>query len=191
MSDTATTTLDRTVQGQPFPAVGTYAFDVAHSTVQGQVKHLMVSKTRVLFKQFEGTITVAEDPAAASVEVTIQADSIDSRDEKRDGHLKSPDFLEVEQYPHITFRSTAVEPGWKVIGDLTIKDVTRQVVLDTEYLGTFKSPMGPTVAAWSAETTLNREDFDVTWNAPMETGGVLVGKDVKIELEIEAVLQEG
>lgn len=190
MTDTATT-LDRTVQGQPFPATGIYAFDVPHSTVQGVVKHMIVSKTRVLFKQFEGTITVAEYPADSSVEVTIDAASIDSRDEKRDAHLKSPDFLDVERFPNITFRSTRIEPGWKVVGDLTIRDLTREVVLDTEYLGTYKSPMGPVVAAFSAEATLNRDEFDVTWNAPLETGGVLVGKDVKVELEIQAIRQEG
>ncbi len=190
MTDTATT-LDRIVDGQPFPATGTYTFDVSHSTVQGVVKHLMVSKVRVGFNAFDGTITVADDPAGSGVSVDIDVSSINTRDENRDQHLRSNDFLDIEQFPTITFRSTRVEGDWTVVGDLTIKGVTKEVVLDTEYLGTFKSPMGPTVAAFSATTQINREDFGVTWNAPMEAGGVLVGKDVKIELEIQAHLQEG
>lgn len=194
MSDSPTTTAttrDRQVAGQPFPAAGTYTIDASHSTVQGVVKHLMVSKVRAGFKSFNGTITVAEDATASGVQVTIDAASIDTGDDKRDGHLKSGDFLEVEKYPELTFRSTSVRDGWTVIGDLTIAGTTRQVELDTEYLGTFKSPMGPTVAAFSATTKLDREDFGITWNAPMETGGVLVSKDVKIELEIQATLDEG
>ena len=191
MSDTATTaTLDRQVTGQPCPAVGTYDVDQSHSTVQATAKHLMVSKVRGSFTAFEGTVVVAEDPAAASVHITIDAASIDTRDTKRDEHLRSPDFLDVERFPNLTFRSTRVEEGWKVIGDLTIRDTTREVVLDTEYLGTFKNPFGQTVAAFSATTTINREAFGMTWNAPLEAGGVLVSKDLKVEIELQAALQE-
>lgn len=190
MTDTATT-LDRQINGQPFPAAGTYTIDNSHTTVQGVVKHMLVSKVRVAFNEVGGTIVVGEQPTDSSVEVAIKAASVDSRDENRDGHIRSGDFLDVETYPEITFRSTGVSPGWAITGDLTIRDTTRPVVLETEYLGTFKSPMGPTVAAFSASTSINREDFTITWNAPMEAGGVLVSKDVKIELEIQAILQEG
>jgi polyisoprenoid-binding protein YceI len=192
MSDTATTsTLDRQVNGQPFPQAGTYDIDVAHSTVQGVARHLMVSKVRVGFTDFSGTITVGEQPQDSGAQVTIKAASVDSRDEKRDGHIRSADFLDVENFPEITFRSTGVQPGWKVTGDLTIRGTTRPVVLDTEYLGTFKNPYGQTIAAFSATTQINREEFGVTWNAPLEAGGVLVAKDVTIELEIQAALQAG
>ena len=190
MSDTATT-LDRQINGQPFPAAGTYAIDPSHSSIQAVAKHLMVSKVRGSFSGFEGTVTVAEDPKDSSVEITIDASSIDTRDAKRDEHLRSPDFLDVERFPELTFRSTRVESGWKVVGDLTIRDTTREVVLDTEYLGTYKSPFGQTVAAFTATTTINREEFGMTWNAPLETGGVLVGKDLKIEIELQAALQDG
>lgn len=190
MSDTATT-LDRQVNGLPAPTPGTYAIDPSHSTVQGVVKHMLVSKVRVGFTDVAGTIVVAEDPSASRVEVVIKTASVDSRDANRDGHIRSGDFLDVETYPEMTFRSTAITPAWEITGDLTIRDTTKPVVLQTEYLGTFKSPMGPTVAAFSASTTINREAFDITWNAPMEAGGVLVSKDVRIELEIQAILQEG
>lgn len=190
MTDTATT-LDRQVQGQPFPAVGTYDVDLSHSTIQAVAKHLMVSKVRGSFSRFSGTVTVAEDPADSAVQITIEADSIDTRDEKRDGHLRSPDFLDVETYPSLTFTSTRVQGSWTVVGDLTIRDTTKEVALDVEYLGTFKNPFGQTIAAFSATTTINREEFGMTWNAPLEAGGVLVGKDLKIEIEIQAALQEG
>lgn len=190
MSDTATATLDRTVDGQTVPAPGTYAIDLSHSTVQGVVKHMLVAKVRVGFTDFDGTITVGEAPTDSSIEVAIKAASVDSRDENRDGHIRSGDFLDVETFPEITFKSTRVSPAWAIAGDLTIRDTTKSVVLDTEYLGTYKSPMGPTVAAFSASTSINREEFNITWNAPMEAGGVLVSKDVKIELEIQAILQE-
>lgn len=188
MTDTAT--LDRQVAGQPFPAVGTYTIDASHSTVQAIARHLMVSKVRGDFTEFSGTVTVGEEPTGSGVQVTIDAASIDTRDDKRDGHLRSPDFLDVENHPELTFRSTSVDPGWKVTGDLTIRGTTVPVVLDVEYLGTFKSPMGPTVAAWTATTKINREDWGITWNAPMEAGGVLVAKELTIELEIQATKDE-
>jgi polyisoprenoid-binding protein YceI len=188
MSDTQT--LDRTVDGKPVPVPGTFVIDPSHTTVQGIVKHMMVSKVRVEFSGVAGTIVVADDPKASSVEVTIAVDTINSRDDKRDAHLKSADFLDAETFPAITFKSTSIDDGWTITGDLTIRDVTKPVVLETEYLGTYKSPMGPTVAAFSATTSINREEFGITWNAPMEAGGVLVSKDVKIELELQANLQE-
>jgi polyisoprenoid-binding protein YceI len=189
MSDTLST-LDRQVAGQPFPATGTYAVDPSHSTVQAVAKHLMVSKVRGSFATFSGTVVVGDEPAGSRVDITIDAASIDTRDPKRDEHLRSADFLDVERFGALTFRSTRVEPGWTVVGDLTIRDTTREVVLDVEYLGTFKNPWGQTVAAFSATTTINREAFGMTWNAPLEAGGVLVSKDLKVEIELQAALQE-
>ncbi len=191
MSDTATQSLDRTVDGQPFPAAGTYVIDPSHSTVEAVARHLVVSKVRGRFGSFSGTITVGETPADSAVEVSIEAASIDTNDEKRDEHLRSGDFLDAEAHPHLTFTSTAVDRGWSVTGELTIRGESRPVVLDVDYLGTFANPWGQKVAAFSAKTTLNREEFGITWNAPLEAGGVLVGKELKIELEIQAQLQEG
>lgn len=191
MSTTSAPALDRTVEGQPFPAAGTYTIDASHSTVEAIARHLMVSKVRGRFGTFSGTITVGETPAESGVQVTIDASSIDSGDAKRDEHLRSPDFLDVDSHPELTFRGTRVDKGWAVTGDLTIRGTTREVTLDTDYLGTFKNPWGHTVAAFSAKTTINREEFGIVWNAPLEAGGVLVAKDLKIELEIQAVLQEG
>lgn len=183
--------LDRIVDGQPFPAVGTYSIDPSHSTVQAVARHLMVSKVRGGFTSFSGTITVGEAVADSGVQVTIDAASISTREEKRDEHLRSADFLDVETHPQLTFRSTRVEKGFTVHGDLTIAGTTKEVALDTDYLGTYKNPWGQTVAAFSATTKINREDWGMTWNAPLEAGGVLVGKELTIELEIEATLDEG
>ena len=191
MSTTTPDALDRTVAGQPFPAAGVYTIDGSHSSVEAVARHLVVTKVRGHFNEFEGTITVGETPEDSAVQVTIKADSIETKDRKRDEHLRSPDFLDVENFPELTFRSTSVDKGWVVTGDLTIRGVTREVTLDTDYMGTFKNPWGQTVAAFSAKTTLDREDFDMTWNAPLEAGGVLVSKELKIELEIQAPLQEG
>lgn len=191
MTDLATTALDRTVDGHPFPAAGTYAIDPSHSSVTAVARHLVVSKVRGGFTRFAGTVVVGDAPAASSVEIAIDATSIDTRDAKRDEHLRSPDFLDVDRFPQLTFRSTRVEGRWTLVGDLTIRDTTREVALDVEYLGTSRSPFGQTVAAFSATTTIDREAFGITWNAPLETGGVLVGKDLRIEIELQAALQEG
>lgn len=190
MSTVTNQSLDTTYNGQPFPAAGVYEIDGAHSSVEAVARHLMVAKVRGRFSDLAGTITVGQTPEESGVEVSIKAESIDTREAQRDNHLRSPDFLDVENHPELTFRSTGVDEGWKVHGELTIRGTTRPVTLDTQYLGTFKSPMGPTVAAFSASTTINREEFGMTWNAPMETGGMLVGKDLKIELEIQAALQD-
>lgn len=182
----------REVAGQPFPATGTYAIDANHSTVEAVARHLVVSKVRGSFGSFGGTVTVAERPEDSRVDVQIDAASIDTRSPDRDGHLRSPDFLDAEQHPTLTFASTAVRPagdGWIVSGDLTIRGVTRPVDLRTTYLGTHDSPFGQTVAAWSAQTEITREEWGITWNAALESGGVLLGPKLKIELEIQAALQ--
>ena len=171
-----------------------WQIDSSHSSVNFSVRHMMLSTVRGQFEKFSGTVDFDEaNPAAASVDVTIEAGSINTKDEKRDGHLKSPDFLEAEKFPSLSFKSKSVQvvdsTHAKVSGDLTIKGISKPVVLDVEYNGQAKAPWGTTSAGFSASTKINREDWGLTWNAPLETGGVLVGKDVKIELELEAVKQ--
>jgi len=193
MSTTETTTLTRTVDGAEVPAPGTYGLDVSHSSVGFSVRHLMVSKTKGRFADFAGTVTIAEDPLASSVEVEINAASVDTRDETRDGHLRSPDFFDAERFPTITYRSTKVTPAgkgtWTVEGDLTVGDVTRSVPLEVSFEGAAKDPWGGTRIGFTARTELDREAFGLTWNQALETGGVLVGKQVKIDIEAEAIQQ--
>ncbi|MHB8512571.1 MAG: YceI family protein [Actinomycetota bacterium] len=175
------------------PDTGTWKLDLGHSSVSVIARHLMVSKVRGLFRDFEGTITVDEVPANSKVDVSIKAASIDTGIEQRDQHLRSADFLDVENYPAITFRGAGVEQTsgstFKLHGDLTIRGVTQPVVLDVEYNGVQDDPWGGKRAGFSATTEINRDDWGVSWNQVIETGGVVVGKKLKVELEIEAVRQ--
>ena len=186
-----TTNATRTVDGVDLPAAGTWEIDGSHSAAAFSVKHLMVSKVRGRFGSVQGAITIADEPTASSVAVTIDAASIDTNDAGRDEHLRSADFFDVEQFPVLTYRSTAVRhvkgSRWEVEGDLTIRGVTRPVVLDTELLGATVDPWGNERVGFFATTEVNREDFGLTWNQVLETGGLLVGKNVKIQLEVEAV----
>jgi polyisoprenoid-binding protein YceI len=167
--------------------------DNAHSAADFTVRHMMVTNVRGTFGELSAVINF--DPAnlaEASVEATINVASINTGVEDRDNHLRSADFFEVEKYPNITFKSTSSEitgeNSAKVTGDLTIRDVTKSVTLDVEFLGQVASPYGDTRAGFEANVKINREDFGLTWNQALEAGGVLVGKDVKISLDIEAVL---
>ena len=190
MSVTETTTT-RTFEGVEIPTAGRYVLDVTHTTVGFVAKHLVVAKTRGRFGEFDGAITIADEPLSSTVEVTIQAASIDSRTEDRDAHLRSPDFLDVEQFPTLSFRSTGVrhQGGNKFLvdGELNIKGVTNPVVLDMELDGVMGDPWGGQRVAFTASTQIDREAFGLTWNVALETGGVMVGKQVKIEIEGEAV----
>ena len=183
----------RTVDGVEIPVPGTYALDGSHSHVGFAVRHLMVSKVRGQFARFSGTVTIAEDPAQSSVEVDVDLDSVDTKDDKRDAHLRSADFFHTEQNQKMSFRSTNVRHGkgdeWTVTGDLTIGDVTRPIELDVTYEGAATSPWGATSIGFSASGKLNREDFGLNWNQALETGGVLLGKDVTLEIEAEAIAQ--
>jgi len=183
----------RTVDGVEIPVPGTYALDGSHSHVGFAVRHLMVSKVRGQFARFSGTVTIAEDPAQSSVEVDVDLDSVDTKDDKRDAHLRSADFFHTEQNQKMTFRSTNVRHGkgdqWTVTGDLTIGDVTRPIELDVTYEGAATSPWGATSIGFSASGKLNREDFGLNWNQALETGGVMLGKDVTLEIEAEAIAQ--
>jgi polyisoprenoid-binding protein YceI len=165
--------------------------DYAHSEIQFKVRHMMVSWVRGQFEKFTITTDLAESrPEQANVLVEIDAASINTRQADRDAHLRSPDFLMAEQYPAITFRSKRVQRTGdntaKLTGDLTIRGVTREVTLDVIYEGQHKSPFGPFVSAgFNVEGKLNRKDWGLTWNAPIETGGVIVGDEVHISVELE------
>ncbi len=190
MTTTATT---HTANGVDVPEVGTYGIDPSHSSIGFVVKHLMFAKVRGGFSAFDGAVHIAQVPADSSVEVHIEAASIDSGDAQRDEHLRSADFLDIENHPALTFRSTAVrEDGtgrWAVEGELTIRDVTKPVTLSLELNGLATDPWGNDRALYSAFTEIDREAFGLTWNQALETGGVLVGKTVRIELEVSTVKQ--
>ncbi len=183
----------RTVDGIELPAPGAYGIDASHSHVGFSVRHVMVSRTKGRFADVAGTVVIAEDPLDSSVEVTIDAASIDTRDATRDEHLRSADFLAVDQHPSLTYRSRSVRPAgrgrWVVEGDLTIRDVTVAVPLEVTFEGGAKDPWGGERVGFTAAAELDREAFGLTWNQALETGGVLVGKTVKIEIEAEAVRQ--
>lgn len=182
----------RTIEGSQVPVVGTWAIDPSHSTTSFIVRHLGLAKVRGGFGVLSGTIEVAEKPEDSSVTVEIDAASIDTGDQGRDDHLRSPDFLDVAEHPNVIFSSTGVikgKDGWKITGDLNVHGITKGVELDVTFEGSATDPWGGTRIGMSATTEINREDFGLTWNQALETGGFLVGKQVKIEIEAEAVLQ--
>lgn len=195
MTDTSTAPATRTFEGQAIPTAGTFAIDTSHTEISFVARHLMVTKVRGRFSDFEGTIEVGDDPRSSSVSVHIDAASLDSRDPQRDEHVRSADFLDVEQFPHLAFRSTGVAhdggDSWRVDGELTVRDVTRPVTLDMTLDGVVTDPWGGQRLAFSARTELDREAFGLTWNVALESGGVLVGKKVVIEIEGQAVRQDG
>ncbi|GAB2662428.1 YceI family protein [Gordonia jinhuaensis] len=169
-------------------AAGTWNIDPVHSTVGFVVRHLMVSKVRGKFDTFSGAITIAED-GTPSVTAEIDVTSLDTNNAQRDAHIKSADFFEVEQYPTATFVSTSVEPkgdDWKLTGDFTLHGVTNSVTLDLEFLGTNPGMGQGEVAGFEATTTINRKDFGITIDMPLEGGGTVVSDKVTINLEIEA-----
>ena len=183
-----TTESSKTTENQP--QTGTWTIDTAHSSVEFVVRHLMMAKVRGGFNDFSGTIEIGDTPETSSVQVEIQVPSIATRDGQRDGHLLSPDFFDAEAFPTISFRSTAVrEQGgnnYAVDGELTVKGVSKPVTLDLTYNGTARDPWGNDKAVFSAETEVDREEWGLTWNQALETGGVLVGKKAKIEIEVQA-----
>jgi polyisoprenoid-binding protein YceI len=169
-----------------------WKIDPVHSEINFTVRHMMISNVRGGFEKFNGTVDFNEaNPAASSVEVQIDAASINTRDAQRDGHLKSPDFFDVQNYPWITFKSKRVNVvdvnHGRITGDLTIHGVTKEVVLDAEYAGMMKSPFGTLNAGFSATTKINRKDWGLMWNMAMETGGVMVGEEIKINIELEII----
>ena len=170
----------------------TWDFDLSHSSVNFSVRHLMVSKVHGRFQSWTGNLVIDNDDITRStVNVEIDAASIDTKEEKRDAHLRSPDFFDVENNPKLTFKSTSVkkvsDDELEVTGDLTIRGTTKPVVLKVESNGTVKDPWGGTRAGFSAKTSINRKEFGLHWNALLETGGVVVGEKIEIGLEIEAI----
>ncbi|HEY6377969.1 MAG TPA: YceI family protein [Candidatus Dormibacteraeota bacterium] len=182
-----------TLSPTPVLAPGTWTIDASHSEVSFSVRHLMVSKVRGTFRSFSGTFTTAQDPALASVEASIDVASVDTRDERRDGHLRSADFFDVENHPVMTYRSSGVRAkgdGYVVDGELTLRGVTRPVELRLEHNGVSGDPWGGTRSGFSATAEINRRDFGIDISMPLEGGGVVVGDKVTVQLEVEAVLQQ-
>jgi len=190
MSNTQVT---RTYKGAELPAAGVYVFDPAHSLVSFSARHLMVSKVRGSFAPPSGSFIIAEDPTQSGVEVEIDVNSVSTNDDTRDGHLRSPDFFDVENFPTMRFVSTSVKhvkgDHWELAGDLTIKGVTKPVTLDLEVEGAARDPWGNTKIGFTATAELDREDWGLSWNQTLETGGVLVGKKIKLEIAVEAAPQ--
>lgn len=171
---------------------GVWTLDPSHTIIGFSARHLMVTKVRGGFAEFDGSLQIGETPETSSVQVSIDAASISSGSEDRDVHLRSADFLDAENHPNLTFKSTSVEADGdrlRVAGNLTIKNITRPVTLDLEFEGTATDPWGGTRASFAAKAVINREDWDLTWNMPLDSGGVLVSKDVTIEIEAQAVKQ--
>jgi polyisoprenoid-binding protein YceI len=191
MSATEAQPLVRSHQDREIPVPGTYTIDTAHSSAEFVVRHLGLSKVRGRFTKFSGDVQIAESPEQSSVEVDIDVNSVDTSEPNRDNHLRSPDFFHVEEHPSMSFKSTSVTPvddeTWEVGGLLSIRGVTRPVVLRTVFEGADNTPFGDQRIGFSASTEINREDWDLGWNAVMESGGFVVGKKVKIELNVEAI----
>lgn len=178
-----------TVTRAALPTAGTWAIDPTHSTVEVVARHLMLSKVRGRFGAFSGSIEVGEDVASSRIDVSIDAASIDTGTPDRDAHLRSADFLDVESHPAITFTSDHAEhvrgDHWQVPGTLTIRGVSQPVTLDLEFLGVQTDPWGNEKAAFEATAEVDREAFGITWNQGLEAGGVLVGKVLKVELQVQ------
>jgi polyisoprenoid-binding protein YceI len=170
---------------------GTWTIDPAHSRIGFVARHAMVTKVRGSFNEFEGNAVVADDVAASSANLTIQVASIDTRNEQRDGHLKSNDFLAIDEFPTITFVSTGITATsattLELTGDLTVRGVTNPVTVPFEFEGAAVDPYGNLRAGFEGSVTINRKDYGVTWNAALETGGVLVSDKIVLEFEVSAI----
>lgn len=175
---------------RPQIEAGTWALDKAHTKIGFIAKHLMVSKVRGHFARFDAEIAIGDDLTDSTIAVTIDPNSITTGADDRDNHLRSSDFFGVEAHPEMTFVSTDISrdgDDWKVTGDLTIRDVTRPVTLDVTYEGTATDPWGNQHVGFSARANINREDWDLTWNAPLEGGGWLVSKEISLDIEGQLV----
>jgi polyisoprenoid-binding protein YceI len=183
-------------EAQPVPSgadlTGDYDLDPVHSRLGFVARHAMVTKVRGHFGGFSGRFHLdGTDPILSTAEITIEVATINTGEEQRDGHLRSPDFFDAEKFPQITFRSTSVEQSaedaYRVTGDLTIRDVTRPVTLDLEFTGAAKDPFGNNRVGFEATAEVSRKDWGLTWNAPLETGGFLVSDRIKLELDLSAI----
>ena len=179
----ATTSID---QLEP----GTWEVDPSHSSVEFTARHLMVSRVRGRFTSFTGTIQIADDPLQSSLQASVELASVETHDDKRDGHLRSADFFDVENHPEMTLVSTGIRPegdGYVLSADVTVRGVTRPVEFDLEFNGVEHDPWGGTRAGFTATTEVNRKDWGLEWNVPLDGGGLLVSDKVRITLEVEAV----
>jgi polyisoprenoid-binding protein YceI len=182
----------RIIDGRPVPVAGTWKVDHIHSDIRITARHLMVAKVRGTFEDFDAEIVVGEDPVDSTVKIEAKASSVTTGTTDRDNHLRSPDFLDAEQFPLVTFESTSLRPSgenWKLTGDLTIRGVTRPVTFDLVFEGAATDPYGNIKAAFSAIGEIERRDWGLTWNVPLENGGMLVSEKFQIEFDIEADLQ--
>jgi polyisoprenoid-binding protein YceI len=171
-----------------------WKIDPSHSLIEFSVKHMMISTVRGRFTKFDGALNLDDkSPAQSVVEGWVETASVDTHDPTRDGHLRSADFFDAEKFPKMTFRATKITPAgderFKVLGDLTVKETTRPITFDVTYEGQNKDPWGNTRRAFSADVAINRKDFGLTWNVALETGGLLLGDQVKIHSELELVSQ--
>jgi polyisoprenoid-binding protein YceI len=185
-----------TTTAEPEAVASTCEIDPAHSLIEFSVKHMVFTTVRGRFRTMRGTISCPDesDPTRATVEAEIDASSIDTADDNRDAHLRGPDFLDVEHYPCIRFKSVHIEKAgvrdhFQLHGDLSLRGTVRRVVLDTSFNGRGENPFGKDVAGFTAETTLNRRDFGLNWNAALESGGLLVGDRVNVLIEVQAIKQ--
>ncbi|WP_235734352.1 YceI family protein [Nocardioides alcanivorans] len=170
---------------------GDYTIDPSHTGIAFQARHAMVTNVRGAFKEFQGTAHIdSANPAGSRVDLTIAVDSVDTGSADRDGHLASADFFDVENHPTITFTSTSVEADgddWAITGDLTIKGVTKSVTVPFEFVGSAQDPFGNTRVGFEGEVAVNRKDWGLTWNAALETGGVLVSEKIKLKFDVSAI----
>ncbi len=171
---------------------GSWTIDAAHTRIGFMARHAMVTKVRGAFNEFEGNVVVdADDFTKSTANLAIEAASIDTRNEQRDGHLRSNDFLAMDEYPQITFASSTVNQtgptGFELVGDLTIKDVTKPVTIPFEFEGLATDPFGNMRAGFEGQVSVNRKDYGITWNAALETGGVLVSDKIGLEFEVSAI----
>ena len=176
------------------PEVATWQLDASHSSIGFAVKHLMIATVKGSFGKFEASFSGKEnDLGKASVKVNVDASSIDTSNDQRDAHLRSPDFFDAAQFPAITFESKRIEGNafgdFKLVGDLTIRGVTKEVVLDASFEGRAKDPWGNSRLGYTAKGKINRADFGLTWNQALEAGGVVVSEEVKISVEASFVKQ--
>lgn len=181
----------REVAGRTIPATGTWVFDPTHTRIEAVARHLMVTKVRGHFTDYSGTVEVAEDPADSTVQLTFDARSITTGTDDRDNHLRSPDFMDVEKHPLVTFTSTSIEPqngdSWVLTGDLTIRGTTLPVTLDVVFLGVVRDPTGVQKAAFTASGAFDRRDYGLTWNIPLDGGGLLVSETFRLEIDAQLV----
>jgi polyisoprenoid-binding protein YceI len=183
----------RQINGVELPQTGDWVIDPAHSSIEAVARHMVVTKVRGHFEEFSGTVHIDEDPSKSWAEASMKAASINTNAPDRDAHLRSPDFLNADEFPELIFKSTRlghqVGNRFEVVGDLTIRGETHPVILDVAFGGVVTDPFGQTKALFSASTKLEREKWGVNWNQALETGGVLVSKSLDVEIEIQAVLQ--